>query len=217
MQCTAKLSVIYQLLGHLMAASSSTGLSLSFPCGLRGYHEYRAIWTPVLHEILPAIHERSNPHDRYAIAARKSLPGTTVVESTVGHLPREISRLTRFIMQHGAIVVVKVIDTHHRRSPLVQGGLEIPIELIVKMEYSPQNKVALCKYESLVEQYYKEPVDGKFEDVTDTVLKDLEYDADEETDNEADDWGQTADSHCSDSGETDETEAVDTLWHNNSY
>ena len=29
-----------------------------------------------------------------------------------------------------------------------------------------------------------EPVDGKFEDVTDTVLKDLESDADEETDDE---------------------------------
>ena len=62
----------------------------------------------------------------------------------------------------------------------------------MKKEYSSQNKDAMLKYESLVEQYYKEPVDGKFEDVTDMVLKDL--DADEETDNEADaDWGQTAD------------------------
>ena len=187
------------------AGTSATDLSLSFPCGLRGYHEYRAIWTPVLHEILPTIHKRSNPYDRYAIEARKSLPGTRVVESTVGHLPREISRLTRFIMQHGAIVVVKVLDTHHRRSPLVQGGLEISIELIVRMEYSPQNKDAMLKYESLVKQYYKEPVDGIFEDVTNTVLKDLEDDADEETDNEADDWGQTDDSHNA-SGETDETE-----------
>ena len=41
------------------------------------------------------------------------------------------------------------------------------------MEYSPQNKDALFKYESLVEQYYKEPTDSKFEDITDTVLKDL--------------------------------------------
>ena len=129
----------------LMAAASATDFSLSFPCGLRGYHEYRAIWTPALHKILPTIHERSNPYDRYAIAAcaRNSLPGTLVVESTVGHLPREISRLTRFIMLHGAIVVVKILDTHHRRLPLVQGGLEIPIQVIVKMEYSPQNKDAL--------------------------------------------------------------------------
>ena len=50
------------------------------------------------------------------------------------------------------IIVVKILDTHHCRSPLVQGGLEIPIQ------------------ESLVKQYYKEPLDGKFEDVTDIVL-----------------------------------------------
>ena len=48
--------------------AASTDLSLSFLCGLRGYHEYRAVWTPVLNEILPAINERSKPYDRYAIA-----------------------------------------------------------------------------------------------------------------------------------------------------
>ena len=70
--------------------ASATDLSLSFLCGLRGYHEYSAIWTPALHEILPTIHQRSNPYDRYAIAARKSLLGTSAVESTVGHLPRDL-------------------------------------------------------------------------------------------------------------------------------
>ena len=63
------------------------------------------------------------------------------------------------------------------------------------MDYSPQNKDGLSKYESLVEQYYKEPVDGKFEDITDTVLKDLESDADEETDDEAGDTNQAVDAH----------------------
>ena len=134
-----------------MATASATDLSLSFPCGSRGYHEYRALWTPILHKILPSIHERSNPYDRYAIAARKSLPGTLAVESTVGHLPREISRFTRFIMLHGAIVVVKILDTRHRRSPLVQGGQEIPIQVIVRMEYSAHNKDALLRYKCLVE------------------------------------------------------------------
>ena len=186
--------------------ASTTDLSLSFLCGLRGYHEYRALWTPTLHEVLPTIHESGNPFDRYAIAARKSLLGTLAVESTVGHLPREISRLTRFIMLHGAIVVIKVTDTHHRRSPLVQGGLEIPVQVTVKMDYSPQNKDALFKYESLVEQYYKEPVDGKFEDVTDTVLKDLESDADAEADDDAVDMEQAVDTH-DDEEDTEDTAA----------
>ena len=98
-------------------------------------------------------------------------------------------------MQHGATVIVKVLDVHHRRWPLVQGDLEIPIQVIVKMDYSPQNKDALLKYKSLVEQYYKEPVDGKFEDITDSVLKDLESDADKETGDEAVDCEQAAEIH----------------------
>ena len=160
--------------------SSGADLSWSFPCGLRGYHVYRSIWLPVLHETIPTICERDNPYDRYAVAARKSLPGTLAVESTIGHLPKEICRFTSFLMLYGGIVVVKVLDTHHRRSPLVRGGLEIPVLLIVKMAYSPQNKDALLKYKSLVEEHYKEPVDGKFEDYTDAVLKELRCDIDEE-------------------------------------
>ena len=135
-------------------------------------------------QILPTIHERSklNPYDHYAIAARKSLSGTLFVESTVGHLRKEISRLTRFIMLQGAVVIVKILDTHHCRSPLVQGGLEMPIQVIlVKVQYSPQNKDALLKYDLFIEQHYKEPVHGKFEDIIDTTLKDLEPDTDEQT------------------------------------
>ena len=50
------------------------------------------------------------------------------------------------------------------------------------------------KYKSLVEQCYKEPgVDGKFEDITKTALKDLESDVDEETDSEAEDMEQAHD------------------------
>ena len=128
-----------------MATASTVDCSLMFLSGLRGYHEYRAVWTSQLNEVLPTIHERTNPHDCYAIAARKRLTGC-IGESTVGHLPKEISRVTRFIMLYGAVVTVKVLDTHHRRSPLVQGGLEIPIQIIVKMKCNSQNKNALSRY-----------------------------------------------------------------------
>ncbi len=127
----------------------------------RGYHVYRTIWTPTLGETMATIHESGNPHDCYAIAARKYLPGTGLLESTVGHLPKEISRITRFIMMYGAIVTVKVVDTHHRRSPLVQGGLEIPIEVTISMEYQPKHKDLMAKYEELVGKYYQEPVVDK--------------------------------------------------------
>lgn len=50
-----------------------------------------------LNEILSTIHEINNIYDRYAIAAIRRLPGQ-MVESVVGHLPKEISRITRFII-----------------------------------------------------------------------------------------------------------------------
>ena len=77
-------------------------------------------------EELVATNEADNIHDRYAIAAFKLLLGT-VWPSIVGHLPCEISRFTYYMIIHGGRVLYQVIDAHHRRSPLVQGGLEIPI------------------------------------------------------------------------------------------
>ena len=57
------------------------------------------------------------------------LPGT-LVASIVGHIPKEISRYTRHIVEHGASVDAFVLATHHRPSPLIQGGLEIPFKVI---------------------------------------------------------------------------------------
>ena len=42
--------------------------------------------------------------------------------------------------------------------------------VIVRMLYSMENKDATVIFEQLVEKQYKEPVDGKFDDVTDTIL-----------------------------------------------
>lgn len=86
-------------------------------------------------------------------------------------------------MLYGAIVTIKVVDTQYRRSPLLQGGLEIPIQVTVKMDYNQENKDAIAKYKSLVEQQYKEPgEDGNYEDVTASVLQELESDTGSEED-----------------------------------
>ena len=87
--------------------------------------------------------------------------------------PREISRFTRFIILHGATVKVKVSDTKYRRSPLIQGGLEIPIEVEVQMENSSENQQALSKYKTLIAENYHEPVGGKYVDATPDILKAL--------------------------------------------
>ena len=159
---------------------SSFVLNFAFPCVLRGFHVYEELWNPRLNEKLDTIHEENNPHDRYAVAAiRKTVSRLTPV--IVGHLPREFSRFTRFIILHGATVKVKVSDTKYRRSPLIQGGLEIPVEVEVQKENSSENQQALSKYKTLIAENYHEPVNGKYVDATPDILKVL-YSEDELTD-----------------------------------
>ena len=158
-------------------------LKFTFLCGLRGFHVYKEIWTPVTGEILPCSHERNNVHDRYAIAAKRSFVGR-LDSAVVGHLPREISRATRFLILHGGLVKVEVTDPKHRRSPLVQGGIEIPVKVIIEMEHSTRGREILTRYKTHIRDSYKEPIDGKFDDCTREVLKSVT--AEDSSDGESD-------------------------------
>ena len=71
----------------------------------------------------------------------------------------------------GADVYVTVKDVRFRRSPLIQGGLEIPVNVTASMESSSKNIQAVEG--SLVELSYKEPVNGNFNDCTSEILKEL--------------------------------------------
>jgi len=84
----------------------------------------------------------------------------------------DISPKKYYIILHGAKVTAMVMDTYHRRSPLVQGGLEIPIQVTVEMDLTEKIK-CLDKYKTLVGEKYKQPVDGKFADATDSILQRL--------------------------------------------
>ncbi len=55
----------------------------------------------------------------------------------------------------------------------MQGGLYIPVQVSMKLDYNPQNKAAIVKYDALVQQLFKEPIDSKFDDITQTNLKDI--------------------------------------------
>ena len=43
----------------------------------------------------------------------------------MGHLPIEISRITKLILQKDARVQATVTGGYYRRSPLIKGGLEV--------------------------------------------------------------------------------------------
>ena len=67
---------------------------------VRGYHFYRRYWRPQENEKLICLHEPGNAFDRFAIK--------TVKENgeIVGHLPKEISRITKYYLDRGASICI---------------------------------------------------------------------------------------------------------------
>ena len=61
-------------------------------CCIRGYHVYQDIWEAAVDEELVRRPERSNAHDRYAVAVMKN-------DLVVGHLPSKFSRLYTLFMR----------------------------------------------------------------------------------------------------------------------
>ena len=93
--------------------------------------------------------ERNNLFDIFAIK-------TCCTEDTltVRHLPREISCPTKYLLDRGAKIVAKLIATHYRKSPLFQGGLEIPCEVTVSMPGSIKGHMLLQRYQNMVDELY---------------------------------------------------------------
>ena len=69
----------------------------------------------------------------------------------------EISRPTKFILDRGAKVSLVLTSTHYRASPIVQGGLEIPCRVEIRMPPTVKNKEIVKKYEEMVGVLYYEP------------------------------------------------------------
>ena len=50
-----------------------------------------------------------------------------------------------------------VMDKKHRRSSLVQGGLEIPVKVVIEVEATTSNREIRNKYKQRFFASYKEP------------------------------------------------------------
>ena len=75
---------------------------------VRGHHYYKARWHPIENESLNCFYEANNPNDLFAIKVCKI--GS---DEIVGHLPMEISRITKFLLDRGASVSANLIGTHY--------------------------------------------------------------------------------------------------------
>ena len=122
-----------------------------FFSAIRGYHYYRNTWNPEESEVLQCSHELEDTFDLFAIKTCK--PEGQIV----GHLPMEIARVTKFLLDRGAVIIATLNTTNYRRSPLVQGGLEIACKVTMRMPI--KNHMLMDRYLELVRPLYAEPKD----------------------------------------------------------
>lgn len=126
-------------------------LVFEFDAAVRGYHVYREIWRPTEGDIQRCFWEEGNNFDIFAIKV--------INESNdiIGHLPREISRPTKFLIDRGASITAKITSTTIRRSPLFQGGLEILCKVTIMYPKTIKGKLVMDRYEEMVHNLYHEP------------------------------------------------------------
>ena len=111
-----------------------------FSAAVRGFHFYRRAWVPTESEKLKSVHDKNNPFDNFAI---KTMNNSV---HTVGHLPMELSGITKLLNGRGARVEAQLSSTSYRRSPLIQGGLEIPCDGIVTIPGTIDNQLICEKH-----------------------------------------------------------------------
>ena len=58
------------------------------------------------------------------------------------------------------MVYLKVTDENYCRSPLIQRGLEIPVEVISEMDDTPRNRAIMERYKTLVTHTLQGPRTG---------------------------------------------------------
>ena len=84
---------------------------------IRGFHVYKDIWDPKLNEILQTKRELNNYVDKHAVAVCRG-------DETVGHVPREISKVSWHFILHGGQIQCVVLGP--RRHSHEAGGMEVP-------------------------------------------------------------------------------------------
>ena len=127
----------------------------SFQRGIKSISRIQVSCKPEEERIPECLHEENNPYDVFFIKVCKS----NNAQSAVGHLLMEILRITKFILYRSAKVQATVTGKHYHRSPLVQGGLEVPCLVTVTMPRSIMNHLLIAQYEKLLGELYLEPKD----------------------------------------------------------
>ena len=79
----------------------------------------------------------------------------------MGHLPEDISRVTKYFLNRGILTHCKLTSRHYRRTPLVQGGLEIKCEMVINSRTTVLQSRLTARYLELIQNLYTEPAEER--------------------------------------------------------
>ena len=114
--------VLCTQLGHFQLTMATT---FRIESTVRGHHVYKAAWSPYIGEELPVQREVNNIHDDYSVAVLKN-------GNTVGHVPREISRVCWYFLHKSGSEMTCIINGDRRRSEVDGKGLVVPCVYIFR-------------------------------------------------------------------------------------
>ena len=112
--------------------------TFSFASAVHGYHVYRDVWKPSIGEKLVAKQEFNNPMDKHAVKVVKG-------DETVGHLPREFSRIAWYFLGRSGEISVEVIG-RRRHCKQLCGGMEI----LCQLEFNCSSKEQMKRLKELL-------------------------------------------------------------------
>ena len=98
--------------------------SLSISSMVRRYHKYKDVWVATVGEWLLCQREDNNLHDLFSVAVIKN-------DYVVGYVPKKISTTCSLFLCRGGNIMCIVTGSQRYSQDLLQGGLEIPCELLL--------------------------------------------------------------------------------------
>ena len=140
-----------------------------FHTGLRGFHVYSNTINsrPYVGQKLTFKREHDNRHDKFAVAGKTMVKGKIGL-IIVGHIPRELSRYTWYAIQEEVKFEAVVHEAKPKLSPLVQGGLEIPMKVTVTWAKVKKLSILVAKVEEI--EY---PITEEYTDYSQDILAEL--------------------------------------------
>ena len=147
--------------------------NFEFYTGLRRYHVYSNTINPKTY-----VGQKITIKREFAVAGKVTMKGKIGL-IVAGHVPRELPRYIWFSIREGAKFEAEVHKERPMTSPLVQGGLEIPIKVSITWDEPEKLSVLVAKVKEV-----EHPLTGEYVDGSKNILQELGTEEDEDDDDD---------------------------------